>query len=175
MECQVEQLKKHSIQFAFLFNSKITPEEFLELLAHDLGLQYAQNTKPSILIALTDYLVKQALTGQTVALIVDNAQKLSTDVLEEIELLGNLENRGGPLLQVVFAAQSGFEQQLEKPELRGLPASASFHGRDWIRSTPEETAAYVESRLAHAGLVRQNIFSGDILREIHTRSHGIPD
>ena len=120
LECLIEHLKANSIEFACLFNSKINPEQFFELLAHDLELSCRNTTKTSILIALNEYLLKRSQAGQTTVLIVDNAQKLSADVLEEIELPGNLENRRGRLLQVIFAAQPSFEHQLEKAELRGL-------------------------------------------------------
>ena len=172
-ECLMEHLKANSIDFAFLFNSKINPEQFFELLAHDLDLQYRNATKTSILIALNEYLVKRSLAGQTTVLIVDNAQKLGADVLEEIELLGNLENRRGRLLQVIFAAQPSFERLLEKSELRGLRQRLLLRSR----LGPFEAgqiSEYVESRLAKAGLSHQSIFPADLLPEIHARTHGIP-
>jgi general secretion pathway protein A len=173
LEHLTEHLKANSTEFAFLFNSKINPEQFFELLAHDLDLKCEHKTKTSILIALNEYLVKRSQAGQSTVLIVDNAQKLGTEVLEEIELLGNLENRRGHLLQVIFAAQPSFERQLETPELRGLRQRLVLRSR----VTPlhaEQVSEYVECRLAKAGLADQNIFPPYLLLEIHTRTRGIP-
>src|SRR5579871_5808935 len=121
--------------------------EFLEMVAHDLNLHCAGRTKAAIVIALNEYLLERSGAGLTTALVVDNAQKLSTEVLEEIELLGNLENRSGRLLQVVFAAQPGFEDQLNAPELRGLKQRLTM----WARLEPfdsTQTASYIEHRMS---------------------------
>lgn len=173
LECLMDRLKEQAVEFAFLFNPKITPEQFLELMAHDLDLKFAQNTKASILIALSEHLFERCQAGQTTVVIVDNAQKLSADVLEEIELLGNLENRRGPLLQVIFAAQPGFELQLESAELRGLRQRLFLRAK-LDRLSSEDTAIYVEGRLKKAGLVSQHIFPADLLSEIHVRTRGVP-
>jgi general secretion pathway protein A len=173
LECLMERLKEQAVEFAFLFNPKITSDQFLELMAHELDLKYAQSTKASVLIALREHLFERCQAGQTTVLIVDNAQKLGVDVLEEIELLGNLENRRGSLLQVIFAAQPGFELQLESEELRGLRQRLFLHAR-LDRLSAEDTTSYVERRLNKAGLVSQRIFPTDVLSEIHVRTRGVP-
>ena len=173
LECLIEHLKADKTQFAFLFNSKINPEQFFELLAHDLDLQYRSASKSSILIALNEYLAKRSQAGQSTVLIVDNAQKLGVDVLEEIELLGNLENRRGHLLQVIFAAQPSFERQLETSELRGLRQRLLLRSR-LAPLQADQVSGYVECRLAKAGLAHQSIFPAYLLPEIHTRTRGIP-
>ena len=173
LECLIEHLKANSIDFACLFNSKINPDEFFQLLAHDLQLRCRNTTKTSILIALNEYLLRRSQEGQTTVLIVDSAQKLSVEVLEEIELLGNLENRRGRLLQVIFAAQPSFDRQLEKAELRGLRQRMLMRARLGPLQS-EQIPQYVESRLAKAGLAHQTVFPADVLAEIHTRTQGIP-
>jgi general secretion pathway protein A len=173
LECLIEHLKANSIDFACLFNSKINPEEFFQLLAHDLELRCRNTTKTSILIALNEYLLRRSQEGQTTVLIVDSAQKLGVDVLEEIELLGNLENRRGRLLQVIFAAQPSFDRQLEKAELRGLRQRMLMRARLGPLQCAQ-TSQYVESRLAQAGLAHQRVFPADLLADIHTRTQGIP-
>ena len=173
LECLIEHLKTNSIEFACLFNSKINPEEFFQLLAHDLELRCRNTTKTSILIALNEYLLRRSQEDQTTVLIVDSAQKLGVDVLEEIELLGNLENRRGRLLQVIFAAQPSFERQLAKAELRGLRQRLLSRSRLAPLQT-EQVSAYVECRMAKAGLAHQGIFPADLLAEIHLRTQGIP-
>ena len=129
LECLKDLLRAHATHFAVLLNSKISVAEFFELVAHDFRLPCASTTKTATLIALNEYLLERSRAGQTTALVVDNAEKLPTEVLEEIELLGNLENRDGRLLQVVFAAQPSFERQLDAPELRGLKQRLMLRAR----------------------------------------------
>lgn len=173
LECLIEQLKLDRVQFAYLFNSKVNSEQFFELLANDLDLQSSSLRKSSILIALNEHLVRQCQIGQTTALIIDNAQKLQPEVLEEIELLGNLENRQGKLLQVVFAGQPSFESRLERPELRGLRQRLLSRAR-LGPLTQEHMAGYIASRLKIAGVSSEQIFPPEIVTETHLRTGGVP-
>ncbi len=173
LECLRDLLKAHATHFAVLLNSKISVTEFFELIAHDFRLPCASATKTATLIALNEYLLERSRAGLTTALVVDSAEKLSTQVLEEIELLGNLENRDGRLLQVVFAAQPSFERQLDAPELRGLKQRLMLRARlDPLDAT--QTAAYIEHRMMAAGGKNQSFFSSGVLAEIHRRAHGVP-
>ena len=172
LECLVDLLRAHETQFAYLLNSRINAAEFFELIAHDFHLPCARTTKTTVLIALNQYLLGRSLAGQTTALVVDNAQKLSTEVLEEIELLGNLENRDGQLLQVVFAAQPGFERQVDAPELRGLKQRLMRARLEPLDAV--QTAFYIEHRMAKAGASRQDVFPADVVAEVHRRTQGVP-
>ena len=173
LECLGDLLNSSDTEFAYLLSSKVTVPEFFEMVTHDLGLPYAGSTKTAMVIALNEYLLERSCAGLTTALIVDNAQKLSTEVLEEIELLGNLENRSGRLLQVVFAAQPGFERQLDVPELRGLKQRLMM----WARLEPfdsTQTASYIEHRMGKAGAADLEIFPPDVVAEIHRNTGGVP-
>jgi general secretion pathway protein A len=172
LECLIEELRAEGVHFAYLFSSKVNSEQFFELLANDLDLSCASARKSSILIALNEHLVRQCQAGQTTALIIDNAQKLQPEVLEEIELLGNLENRSGKLLQVVFAGQPSFEFRLERPELRGLRQRLLLRARLGPLSE-DHTAAYVSSRLTVAG-GSVEIFPPEVLSEVYRRTGGVP-
>ena len=177
LECLKDLLKSHATQFAVLLNSKINVAEFFELLAHDFRLPCANPTKTATLIALNEYLLERSRTGQTTALVVDSAEKLSTDVLEEIELLGNLENRAGRLLQVVFAAQPSFEERMDAPELRGLKQRLWRARLEPLTAT--ETAAYIEHRMVKASMSKAGaciptVFPPDVVAEIHRRTRGVP-
>jgi len=106
-------------------------------------------------------------------LIVDEAHNLEWDVLEEIRLLGNLENRRGKLLQIILAGQQELDRKLDAPEFRQLKQRISL--RCALRGFDlEETVAYVNSRMARAGLKVQAVFSPQLLEEIHYRAQGIP-
>ena len=93
LECLRDYLDANFIEFAFLFNSRINVEQFFEMIAYDLDLPCARTSKTEVLFALNTLLVEQAQDGKTVVLIVDEAHNLEWEVLEEIRLLGNLENR----------------------------------------------------------------------------------
>jgi general secretion pathway protein A len=94
-------------------------------------------------------------------------------VLEEIRLLGNLETRSGKLLQIILAGQPEFDRKLDAPNLRQLKQRIVL--RCALKPFDiENTAQYIESRLATAGMPDQTVFSPDLIAEIHHRSQGIP-
>ncbi len=103
LECLREYLESQYIEFAFLFNSRINPQQFFEMIAYDLDLHCERTSKTEVLFALNTLLIQQMKEGRTTVLIVDEAHNLDWEVLEEIRLLGNLENRKGKLLQIVLA------------------------------------------------------------------------
>jgi type II secretory pathway predicted ATPase ExeA len=118
-------------------------------------------------------LLERASLGRTTVLIVDEAHNLDWDILEEIRLLGNLENRRGKLLQIVLAGQQELDEKLERPEYRQLKQRIAL--RCVLRAfTSEQTIAYVNSRLARAGMPAQRIISSELIEEIQFRSQGIP-
>jgi len=98
LECLRDFLNAQQITFASLFNSRLTVEQFFELLAYDLDLRCNRLSKTEVLLSLNNMLLERASAGRTTVLIVDEAHNLDWDVLEEIRLLGNLENRRGKLL-----------------------------------------------------------------------------
>src|ERR1700736_4670148 len=172
LECLRDYLDANYIEFAFLFNSRINVEQFFEMIAYDLDLPCVRTSKTEVLFALNTLLVEQAQDGKTVVRIVDEAHNLEWEVLEEIRLLGNLENRHGKLLQIVLAGQPELDRKLDAPNLRQLKQRvvlrcnlAPFELTDAIE--------YMESRLEKAGLKDQTVFSEELMAEIHLRSQGI--
>jgi general secretion pathway protein A len=174
LECLRDYLESQFLEFAFIFNSRINVEQFFEMIAYDLDLRCATKSKTDVLFALNQLLVQQAQEGRTTVLIVDEAHNLEWEVLEEIRLLGNLENpRLGKLLQIILAGQPELDRKLDAPNLRQLKQ------RIVLRCNLQpfgalETIAYIDSRLDKAGLPDQAIFSEELMREIHYRSQGIP-
>jgi general secretion pathway protein A len=173
LECLRDFLSTQQIAFASFFNSRLSVEQFFELLAYDFDLRVNRLSKTEVLLGLNHMLLERAGVGRTTVLIVDEAHNLEWDVLEEIRLLGNLENRRGKLLQIVLSGQQELDTKLEKPEFRQLKqrialrcALRGFHSR--------ETAAYIDSRMSRAGLKEQHIISPELIEEIHFRSQGIP-
>jgi general secretion pathway protein A len=173
LECLRDHLTEKGIPFSFVCNTRLTPDQFFELIAYDLELKCAPDSKTQVLVSLQQYLLQQAARGNTTALIVDEAHDLSWDVLEEIRMLGNLENRTGKLLQIVLAGQPELDRKLDAPNLRQLKQRVVL--RYELRAfREEETVEYIRARLSKAGLEDQTIFLPQILTAIHRRTQGIP-
>jgi len=174
LECLRDYLEAQYIEFAFIFNSRISAEQFFEMIAYDLDLPCSHKSKTEVLFALNHLLIQQANQGRTTVLIVDEAHNLEWDVLEEIRLLGNLENpRLGKLLQIVLAGQPELDRKLDAPNLRQLKQRIVLRcGLSPFQ--PADTEAYIRVRLEKAGMPDQTVFSPALIREIHARSQGIP-
>jgi general secretion pathway protein A len=173
LECLRDFLSSQQIAFASLFNSRLTVEQFFELLAYDLELPGNKLSKTEVLLSLNNMLLERAGAGRTTVLIVDEAHNLDWDVLEEIRLLGNLENRRGKLLQIILAGQQELDDKLERTEYRQLKQRISL--RCALRGfDPKETAQYINSRMARAGVLNQTILSRELIDELQFRTQGIP-
>jgi general secretion pathway protein A len=171
LECLSDRLKAAGIEYGFLFNSRLTRYELFELLALDFDLKPSSNTKTAVLMALNSHLIRRADLGLTTALLIDDAQKLNAEVLEELESLSNLETRKGKLLQVVMAARPEFETRMNQPELAGL--RQRFVLRSRLRPLSNaETAEYIRTRLERAGEL--GVASALPIDEIHRLSCGVP-
>jgi general secretion pathway protein A len=173
LECLRDYLEANFIEFAFLFNSRINSDQFFEMIAYDLDLPCSRTSKTEVLFALNQLLVEQTQDGRTVVLIVDEAHNLEWDVLEEIRLLGNLENRHGKLLQIIMAGQPELDRKLDAPNLRQLKQRIVLRC-NLQPFTLRDAVEYMESRLEHAGMPDQRVFSEELMAEIHLRSQGIP-
>jgi general secretion pathway protein A len=173
LECLRDSLDEEDILYASIFNSRLTVDQFLEMIAYDLDLQCAKTEKTEVLFALNQMLLRRAAEDRATALIVDEAHVLDWDVLEEIRMLSNLENRNGKLLQIVLAGQPELDRKLDAPNLRQLKQRVVL--RFTLGPLREaETADYIRSRLEKAGMQDQKVFPQGLLREIHLRSQGIP-
>jgi general secretion pathway protein A len=173
LECLRDFLNAQQIAFASLFNSRLSVEQFFEMLAYDLDLRCNRLSKTEVLLSLNNMLLERAAAGRTTVLIVDEAHNLEWDVLEEIRLLGNLENRRGKMLQIILAGQQELDRKMEAPEFRQLKQRIAL--RCTLRGfNLQEAEAYINSRMSRAGLKDQTIFTPELMEEIHFRSQGIP-
>jgi general secretion pathway protein A len=174
LECLRDFLEGQRTEFAFIFNSRINVEQFFEMIAYDLDLRCNKNSKTEVLFALNQLLIQQANEGRTSVLIVDEAHNLEWEVLEEIRLLGNLENpRIGKLLQIILAGQPELDRKLDSPNLRQLKQRIVLR-YNLEPFTTKETREYIATRLTRAGLEDHSVFPEDVLDEVHLRSQGIP-
>jgi len=173
LECLRDYLNAQRVAFASLFNSRLTVEQFFEMLAYDLDLRCNRLSKTEVLLSLNHLLLERAAAGQTTVLIVDEAHNLEWDVLEEIRLLGNLETRHGKLLQIILSGQQELDHKLEDLTYRQLKQRIAL--RCALRGfAPDQTAAYINARCERAGVAEQRIIGPDLLEEIHHLTQGMP-
>src|SRR5579871_5221935 len=173
LECLRDHLDAQHVEFAFIFNSRITTGQFFEMIAYDLNLNCDRTSKTEVLFALNSLVVQQAEQGRTTVLIVDEAHNLDWEVLEEIRLLGNLENRRGKLIQVIIAGQPELDRKLEAPNLRQLKQRIVLRC-NLAPFTLDDSTEYINTRMSKAGMPNQEVFSPEIIAEIHLRAQGIP-
>lgn len=174
VRCLLSELRKNNIAFGYVFNPLLPVVEFFQYIMADLGLPYQGRTKTEMLLDLNRFLIQRHARGLITALVVDEAQALRTELLEEIRLLTNLETSQQKLLQIVLMGQPELEMVLDSPELRQLKQRVSLrcqlHPLDVA-----QTHAYVLSRLERAGASPdQPIFTEEALDKVHEYSRGIP-
>lgn len=166
-------LHRWSTPTAFIFNSCLNVPEFFEFMMADFGIQCSSQSKAQILMRLNQWLLERYRNGQTAVLIVDEAQNLSAQVLEEIRLLTNLETANEKLLQIVLAGQPELELKLNRPELRQLRQRITLRCKTHPL-TLEQTRAYIAERLRIAGGNGRPILTPEAIETAHAYSRGIP-
>jgi general secretion pathway protein A len=167
-----ERLRKKRVDFALLLNPKITVADLYEMIAYDLRLQPASASKVHLYIALQERAVQRAGQGSTLVLLVDDAHRLSVDVLEELELLNNIESRRGKLIQLVLAAHPELHRKLNLPALTGLKQRVLLRAQLGSLSA-SETDGYIRFRLSASG-GDPDLFPPDLTRMIYEHSGGTP-
>ena len=169
----LEWLRLQQVATAFIFNSRLNAPQFLDYMMTDFGIPCDSKAKSQILLRLYNWLLDRYRAGETAVLIVDEAQNLSDEVLEEIRMLTNLETFTEKLLQIVLVGQPELEQRLKQPQLRQLRQRLTLRARTHSL-TLEETQAYIAQRLRIAGANGQTIFDSESLLTIHRYANGIP-
>ena len=157
-----------------LNNPALTREEFVEILARGFELsEAARHSKAVLLRELETVLKETRARGESVALVVDEAQALSDELLEEVRLLANIETAEEKLLPLVLAGQPELAARLNETHLRQLKQRVSLRCEiDTLDLS--ETAAYVASRIRAAGGEPLRLFSRQAIVLIHERSRGVP-
>jgi general secretion pathway protein A len=173
--CFLEQIPPGH-QVAYIYNPKLTPLELMQTVCQEFGITLPDppptSLKPCI-DALNQHLLAGHAAGQQFVLIVDEAQALSTKLLEMLRLLTNLETQERKLLQIVLVGQPELRDLLARPQLEQLAQRviARVHLGPMQR---DETADYVRHRLGVAGLRGENPFSARALALVHRLSGGVP-
>lgn len=162
-----------TVTLSKVFNTKVTSEQLIAMVNDDFGLDTAHKDKITLLRELTDFLIDQHAAGRWPTLIVDEAQNLSGELLEEVRMLSNLETDTSKLLQIILVGQPELRKTLAQPELRQLRQriSISCHLMPLSR---QETEDYIFHRLEIAGNRNAVSFDEGSIDIIYSFSRGIP-
>jgi general secretion pathway protein A len=171
--CLLEQIPENC-DIAFILNPKLTVEELLATICDELGIHYPEgNTSIKIFVdTINAFLLDTHARGRKTVLIIEEAQNLSTDLLEQVRLLTNLETNQRKLLQIIMLGQPELRDMLSRPQLRQLAQriTARYHLGPLSKT---EVAAYVNHRLSVAG-ARSKIFPDSTIGKVYRLSKGIP-
>ncbi len=163
-----------SVKLSRINNTKVNSEELISLINEDFGLDVKEKqSKTKLLSELSNFLIEQYSKGIQPVLLIDEAQNLSADLLEEIRLLSNLETDKAKLLQIILVGQPELKKTLMLPELMQLRQriNINYHISPL---TAEETGQYIKHRLTIAGNPDAILIDDEGLKIIHTFSRGIP-
>lgn len=162
-----------SVAYAYIFNPRLKFSALLRALLNDLGIPAQLADKESMLGLLNGYALEQHKQGRTVACILDEAQGLSHEVLEELRLLGNLETDSEKLIQIILVGQPELERRLDQAKLWQLKQRIS-HRHVLNPLQAHEVGPYLAARLSQAGYKGGRLFSPMAVERIGCYSRGIP-
>jgi general secretion pathway protein A len=169
----LESLQQRGFATAFVFNARLTESQFLDYVMTDFGITCKSRMKSQILFKLQQWLLERYQAGEHTVLVIDEAQSLSRQTMEEVRLLTNLETSTEKLLQIVLAGQPELEHKLDQREHRQLRQRIALRAQT-LPLTPEETRGYIVERLRIAGSSGEEIFSSGAIDAVHRHSRGIP-
>jgi len=170
----LEWLHQERAATAYVFNPRLSVTQFFDFMMADFGIPCESRFKSQVLIKLNQWLLERYRAGGRAVLIVDEAQNLSPQMLEEIRLLTNLETSSEKLLQIVLAGQPELEHKLNQPELRQLRQRITLRAKT-LPLTLEETQGYIAERLRIAGNQgAEELFNAEAIQAIHRYARGIP-
>lgn len=151
LRCLLQLLKRNDdVAYAYVFNGRLSSLEFLQYVAGDLGLPASGKNKSELLLELSNFVIERGRNKLTTVLVVDEAHQLSTEILEEVRLLTNLETTQAKLLQILLVGQPELDGKLDSFELRQLKQRIAFRSR-LAPLDLSETKGYIERRLQLAG------------------------
>jgi len=158
---------------AFVFNSTLSFDGLLEYILEDFGIAQAGESQAQRLVALNNFLIERHRAGQRTILILDEAQNLTLETLEQIRLLSNFETPAAKLLQILLVGQPELRTKLRLPQMRQLQQRIALRFSIGPLS-PEETREYIYARLRIAGARDLGIFTPRAIHRIANHSGGIP-
>ena len=164
---------KSSMPSAFIFNPRLEPLDFLRMLFDEFQIEHECRTKADFLMTLNHFLIDSLRRDQIALLIIDEAQTLSPEMLEEVRLLSNLETPTSKLLQIMLVGQPELNDMLDRPELRQLRQRIVLR-HHLVPFGPEDLDRYVDERLRLAGYTGKGIFKRSARKELFAVTGGVP-
>lgn len=169
----LSQLSPEKYRSALIFNPCLSGEQLLANICREFGIESAERNRFGYLDALNRYLLEQNAAGCTVVLVIDEAQNLAPDVLEQVRMISNLETERDKLIQIILAGQPELNDVLNRHDLRQLSQRITVR----CRLTPmklNDTGDYISHRLKISGNRIPGIFSSGAVKQIYRFSKGIP-
>ncbi len=169
----LDSLHQQRAATAFVFNPRMTASQLFDYMIADFGIPVTSKARSHVLFRLHQWLLDRYQAGEQTVLVVDEAQVLSLQALEEIRLLTNLETSTHKLLQIVLAGQPEVEKKLNQRDLRQLRQRIALRAKT-LPLTLEETSGYILERLRIAGSNGDEIFTPEAIEAVHKHARGIP-
>jgi general secretion pathway protein A len=166
-------LRQQKMPTAFIFNSHLSVTHLFDFILNDFGIATDFRLKGNMLLRLNEWLIERCRAGTIPVLIVDEAQGLSLELLEEIRLLLNLETASEKLLQIVLVGQPELEDKIKRPEMRQIRQRIALRCKT-SQLTLEESRGYITDRLRIAGARGNPVFACEAEEAVHFYSTGIP-
>jgi len=174
VRCLLQVLHRANVAYAYVFNPRLSPMEFLQYVAGDFRLPTAGKSKSDLLLDLSSFVIARHQKNLTTVLVVDEAHHLSADVLEEVRLLTNLETPQEKLLQILLIGQQELDEKLDSHDLRQLKQRIALRSHLGALDL-EETQGYIYCRLQLAGSTNPaQLFPMETILEVHRQSGGFP-
>ena len=165
-------LDEQRFKLALIFNPCLTPSGLMQAIVKEFGVRTKRRTVPALIDELNVFLLEENRAGRTPVLVIDEAQNLAPEVLEQVRLISNLETERDKLIQIVLVGQPELDLLLERRELRQLAQRIVVRSR--LQPLDQfETGAYVESRLRVAGANR-TLFDEAALAAVYRHTDGFP-
>ncbi|HBA53538.1 MAG TPA: hypothetical protein DCZ04_03530, partial [Syntrophorhabdus aromaticivorans] len=161
------------LRVIYVFNARLTFEGLLKMIHEELGLSVETNDTVEMVNNLYQVLIEEYKQGNTMVLVIDEAQNMPVETLENLRMLSNLETSKDKLIQIVLVGQLEFEEQLNLGRLRQLKQRIAIRSTI-LPLTKTESLDYIKYRLQKAGSNHGSIFTNAALRKIASEAQGIP-
>jgi general secretion pathway protein A len=175
LRCLLQSLgQSKDVAYAYIFNGRMSPLEFLQYIVADLGLPPTSKTKGELLLQIAHHLIARSQKKLTTVLVVDEAHHLSPEILEEIRLLTNFETADEKLLQILLVGQPELDEKLDSPDLRQLKQRVALRSH-LLPLNSSETLGYIHSRLRLSGSPGPSaLFPPETVAAVFQHSQGLP-
>ena len=175
LRCLLQSLgQSKDVAYAYIFNGRLSPLEFLQYIVADFGLPPTSKTKGELLLQIAHHLIARSQKKLTTVLVVDEAHHLSPEILEEIRLLTNFETADEKLLQILLVGQPELDEKLDSPDLRQLKQRVALRSH-LLPLNSSETLGYIHSRLRLSGSPGPSaLFPPETVAAVFQHSQGLP-